>query len=111
MAQDQKRCIPPHVADAITAHVGDNDLMTRPELRTRAMEARKGHDKLWAPFFEEVLKPLADRGDMKASLRANEVRRHFQDVSDLCLLDLCKRREVAIKTTGSGLHQVWEFSW
>ncbi|CAE8649637.1 unnamed protein product [Polarella glacialis] len=102
MAQDQERCIPPHVADAITAHVGDNDLMNGPELRTL--------EKLWEAFFEQQLKPFAERGEMKVTWNyANDVRRYFQDISDECLFDLFKRKKVAIKKTGSGLS--WELSW
>ncbi|CAE8592065.1 unnamed protein product [Polarella glacialis] len=113
MAQDQKRCIPPHVAEAITAHVGDNDLMNGPELRSLAMGA---HEKLWEPFFEQQLKPFAERGVMKAWLTEDNMSWYFPDVSEECLLDLFKRKEVVIEKTTywaprRGPPEMWELSW
>merc|ERR1712224_929723 len=100
--------LPPMAAGLITKAVGDNDLRTGDEL-TKIKE--KVQEVKWAEFFDNVLKPAAEKGHSSCTLNRNPDRsgvpcsqwkRTFGDMQVDDVMEMSKRKRIKIERLGNG---------
>jgi hypothetical protein len=97
-SQDQSmsaysKTIPPHVASKVNCFVGDNDLGTCNELLAIASKAQDGK---WLQFFEEFLKPEAEKGLLDVLCPTTTLKKHFSGMNWVAIETMFKRKGVSI---------------